>query len=202
MSERFNPLDMDSLAESIVQRMMKSIPMQMNALSRFEGAGIYAIYYVGDFPAYRIVRDRNINGRWSLPIYVGKAVSPGSRRGVDASQTVNTALWARLNEHVSSIESAENLEIADFYVRWLILDDIWIALGESALLRDLRPVWNAMVDGFGNHDPGEGRYKSLAPQWDTLHPGRSWAAKLQPRDAGAAEMIANDAVQYLRSRHS
>ena len=34
-------------------------------------------------------------------------------------------------------------------------------------------LWNSLVDGFGNHDPGAGRYKGLRPRWDVLHPGRS-----------------------------
>lgn len=43
-----------------------------------------------------------------------------------------------------------------------------------------RPVWNMVIDGFGNHDPGSGRYNQKISSWDTLHPGRSWAMKLQP----------------------
>jgi hypothetical protein len=39
-----------------------------------------------------------------------------------------------------------------------------------------------LIDGFGNHDPGKGRHAGLRPRWDTLHPGRPWAERLQPRD--------------------
>lgn len=42
-----------------------------------------------------------------------------------------------------------------------------------------------MIDGFGNHDPGGGRYEGLQPRWDVLHPGRSWAAKCKPRQETA-----------------
>lgn len=163
---------------------------------------MYAIYYTGNFPCYSVVRDRNMNGAWQLPIYVGKAVPKGGRQGLDIGKDPNnTAVWSRLGQHAKSVEAATNLDIFDFYARWLIVDDIWIALGESALLRDTRPVWNALVDGFGNHDPGSGRHNGLVPQWDTLHPGRSWATKLTPRQQGAAEQIAADAAQYLRERH-
>lgn len=202
MTDSFNPLAMDSLAESIVLRMMQNKPVPLDDLPKFTGAGVYAIYYTGDFPAYDIVRRHNENERWALPMYVGKAVPAGGRQGIDAPPTSNTAVWSRLTkDHAKSIRQASNLDIADFYAQWLIIDDIWIALGESALLRDLRPVWNAMVDGFGNHDPGSGRYKGLVPQWDTLHPGRPWANKLQARAASEADRIAADAAEYLRSRH-
>ncbi len=39
-----------------------------------DGAGIYAIYYVGDFPSYAPVAERNHDGRFEAPIYVGKAI--------------------------------------------------------------------------------------------------------------------------------
>lgn len=198
----FNPLAIESLAESIVHKLILIAPVPLGGIARFRGAGVYAIYYTGDFPVYEVVKDRNAGGRWELPIYVGKAVPKGGRQGLEVGQDPNnTAVWSRLRQHARSIEAAENLRIEDFYARWLIVDDIWIALGESALLRDTRPVWNAMVDGFGNHDPGKGRHKGLAPQWDTLHPGRSWATKLEPREPGTADRIAADAIQYLRERH-
>jgi hypothetical protein len=198
----FNPLDMESLADSIVRRLLVDEPTPLKGVKRFDGAGIYAIYYIGDFPAYRIVRDHNIHGRWALPIYIGKATRSGGRRGVDAPKPQTNALSARLADHAASIRAVANLELDDFYARWLVIDDIWVALGESTLLRSQRPVWNAMVDGFGNHDPGVRRRTGLRPMWDTLHPGRPWAAGLADRPSGSdAAKIAADAAQYLQSRH-
>ena len=55
-------------------------------------------------------------------------------------------------------------------------------MGESLLISTFKPVWNRMLDGFGNHDPGAGRYNGLRPLWDLLHPGRSWADKCRVRE--------------------
>ena len=39
------------------------------------------MYYAGDFPAYRKMAEQNGNDAWTLPIYVGKAIPVGARRG-------------------------------------------------------------------------------------------------------------------------
>ncbi|GAC69556.1 Eco29kI family restriction endonuclease [Gordonia soli] len=61
------------------------------------------------------------------------------------------------------------------------------------------PVWNALVDGFGNHDPGRGRRAGRRSLWDTLHPGRPWAEQFPP-STKTAEDIELDAAEYLRQR--
>lgn len=53
-----------------------------------------------------------------------------------------------------------------------------ISLVEAGLTRRYRPLWNSIVDGFGNHDPGKGRYNQAISEWDALHTGRSWVARL------------------------
>lgn len=198
--DAFNPLDMGNLAHSIVTRMLENEPTPLGTISRFHGAGLYAIYYNGEFPAYRLLRERNQEGGFVEPIYVGKAVPPGSRRGVDVSTTnTKSVLCGRLAEHAASVRAAINLDIADFWARWIVVGDIWIPLGESALLRRHRPVWNAIIDGFGNHDPGRGRRNGRRSRWDTLHPGRSWAEDL-PERVETSDHIIQDATEYLRSR--
>lgn len=54
-----------------------------------------------------------------------------------------------------------------------------IPLGESLLIERFQPLWNVVVDGFGNHDPGSGRYSGQRPLWDMVHPGRPWAERLR-----------------------
>lgn len=138
---------------------------------------IYAIYYTGGFSLYAKIARRNQNGKFDCPIYVGKAVPKGGRRGVLAAN-VGSVLHSRLSEHAGSITQAQNLELADFVCRYLVVDDIWIPLGESLLIQRFSPIWNSTLDGFGNHDPGGGRRKQQRSPWDVIHPGRPWAARL------------------------
>lgn len=92
-----------------------------------------------------------------------------------------------------------SLNIADFFCRFLVVDEIWIPLGESLMISRFMPIWNRHVDGFGNHDPGSGRYNGLMPRWDVLHPGRGWAMKCKPRPETPA-IIESEITDYLRSR--
>ena len=90
------------------------------------------------------------------------------------------ALYNRLSEHSESVNAVENLNLGDFRCRFLVVDDIWIPLAESLMIERFSPVWNRVLDGFGNHDPGRGRYSGKMPFWDCVHPGRAWAKRLQP----------------------
>lgn len=89
-------------------------------------------------------------------------------------------LCARIKQHADSIASATNLELHDFKCRWLVVDEVFIPLAESLLISHFKPLWNVAVDGFGNHDPGAGRVTGRKSPWDVLHPGRTWAERLQP----------------------
>lgn len=127
-----------------------------------------------------IIASRRARG----PILVIPAVRSTSTRG--------RSLYNRLADHRDSIIDVEHgsgsLAIADFEARYLTVDDIWIPLGESLLITKFRPVWNIAVDGFGNHDPGKGRYEGLRPLWDHLHEGRGWAVKCAARPEPIVEL--------------
>lgn len=132
-----------------------------------------------------------------VPIYVGKAVPAGARKGnFGVDDEPGKVLFSRLTEHARSIEQAEDLNIDDFGCRFIVVDDIWIPLGESLLIARFSPVWNKIVDGFGNHDPGGGRYRQKRSRWDTLHPGRSWALKCAEREE-TVDQIALDVARHL-----
>ena len=59
----FNPLDKRHLGESVAAAMLKS---EVHPLppEKFKGAGIYAIYYTGDFEAYGNLAAVNSNGQF------------------------------------------------------------------------------------------------------------------------------------------
>lgn len=46
------------------------------------------------------------------------------------------------------------------------------------MIQTYRPIWNGLIDGFGNNAPGGGRGDQVRSRWDTLHPGRYWADRL------------------------
>lgn len=197
--EPFNPLDKQNLAASVAEALLGRKAHPLAGLESFNGAGIYAIYYTGKFAPYAPLAKRNAGGRLEAPIYVGKAVPQGARKGgVGTTGPTTKALFNRLKEHAESIQAASNLELKDFVCRFLVVDDIWIPLGESLLIAKFSPIWNTIIDGFGNHDPGRGRYQGMRPRWDVLHPGRSWAAKCQPRPENREQIIA-DVEQFLRT---
>jgi hypothetical protein len=184
----FNPLDKRNLGESVAEALIET-PIQPLPPDPFIGAGIYALYYAGTFSVYAELSAANANGVFSFPIYVGKAVPDGARKGglgVDADH--GQARFKRLSEHAKSISSADNLDLSDFRCRFLVVDDIWIPLAESMMVERFKPVWNRVLDGFGNHDPGKGRYRGKMPLWDCLHPGREWAHRLSPAEKTQAEL--------------
>lgn len=200
MPDPYNPLDKFNLGKSVVDALLEEQPIRLSDLASFFGAGIYAIYYHGPFPAYGPISVNPADPN-STPIYAGKAVPAGSRRGASLSVNLTTrALWNRLAEHRDNIGEIEknggNLSIGDFSVRYLVVDDIWIPLGESLLISTYNPVWNRVVDGFGNHDPGAGRYNGLRPLWDVLHPGRYWAPKCRERTETVEEIIARITAHF------
>lgn len=197
--EIFNPLDKTHLAESVSDHLLTRPVVQLPP-DRFQGTGIYAIYYGGPFPAYRKIAETVTDDKRAIPIYVGKAVPAGSRKGgYELGADPGEVLYRRLMDHVSSIRSAKNLELADFRCRYLLVDDIWIPLGESLLIERFRPVWNICVDGFGHHDQGRARRGQMKSAWDTLHPGRPWSENVKRSNPRSAKDISKEVVSYLES---
>jgi hypothetical protein len=198
----FNPLDKRNLGISIANAIFEQKIYSLNDLPSFTGAGVYAIYYKGKFPHYKNIASKNKDA-FLQPIYAGKAVPEGTRKGglgldVSGRLPLGEYLYKRLNEHRKSIEAAANLNIEDFYCRFLPVDDIWIPLGESLLIEKTKPLWNIVVDGFGNHDPGSGRHKQQISAWDTIHPGRQWALNLQK--GKPEEEIIKQVIAFLNNK--
>lgn len=189
LEEPYNPLDKRNLAETTAKALLARRVGPLPPPEPFVGAGIYAIYYTGDFPAYRRIAERNRGGRFEAPIYVGKAIPPGARKGgYGLGESPGRVLFNRLREHAESISQAQNLNLADFVCRYLVTDDIWIPLVEALLIEKFRPVWNWLIHGFCIYDPGKRRPQERS-EWDTLHPGRSFAGPLPPNQRTAEDLF-------------
>ena len=186
----YNPLDKRNLGTSVADALLQreAVPLPPTP---FSGAGVYAIYYLGNFKPYRAIAEANQSENFSRPVYVGKAVHAGRRKGgLESTGTNARPLSSRLRQHANSIEEASNLELRDFFCRHLVVEDIFIPLGESLLIDRFAPVWNALISGFGNHDPGAGRRNQARSDWDVLHPGRTWAEHLKVSDTSVEQLVA------------
>jgi hypothetical protein len=196
----YNPLDKVNLGKSVAEALLGRAPQPLEDLGAFAGAGIYALYYHGPHKAYQRIAALNQDDDPQAPVYVGKAIPAGARKGVTISAAPVQAkvMFRRLIEHAESLKSTSTLALSDFRCRWLTVDDIWIPLGESLLIATFSPVWNTLVDGFGNHDPGSGRYGGLRPRWDVLHTGRAWADRCKPSAETAAQIQA-EVIAWLNT---
>jgi hypothetical protein len=167
---------------------------------RFNGAGVYVVYYIGQNKYYQELYQQN-RLEFAQPIYVGKAVPSGWRQAKSINDTTTTELYKRLKEHEKSINQVQNLEKEDFYCRFIVLEDsasYLIGTLEAALIRYYRPIWNTQIDGFGNHDPGSGRYNQAKSEWDILHSGRTWAEKCVGKSA-SIEQIEAKILEYFKN---
>ncbi|MBA4087286.1 MAG: restriction endonuclease [Novosphingobium sp.] len=175
----YNPLDKLNIARSIEAELLTRDPIPLGDFAGILGAGVYAIYYTGTHVAYFPVSTKNSNGLFSQPIYIGKAIPKGGRKGgLTADASKGRALADRLGQHATSVDQVDDLNLCDFWVRHLVVDDIWIPLGENMLIETFQPVWNRAIDGFGNKDPGNRRKTQFKSPWDVLHPGRKVMEKL------------------------
>lgn len=170
----------------------------------FSGTGVYALYFTGKNPLYAKYAEIN-RLAYSAAIYVGKAVPTGWRQARPSDNPLNqsTELCRRLREHGRNIEVVSGLSLKDFMCRFVIFEDEdagsdMIGTIEAALIKLNRPLWNSSLDGFGNHDPGKGRYEQARSDWDVIHPGRQWALKCNgtPRKRDA---IVEDINNHLNS---
>ena len=183
LPREFNPLHPRNLARAIADALNDEPLLPLPPAERFEGAGVYALYYLGQFEPYEPIADGK------KPIYVGKAIPKGARKGSqDIDAPPGTVLADRLTKHANSIAAAKNLEPADFNYRALVVDPFYANVAELLLIQRWKPIWNGEITGFGINAPGgrrETQYRSL---WDTLHPGRAYAVKLAPNPQKPADI--------------
>jgi len=184
----YNPLDLEALGDSLLRHLERQVTYPLMGVPKFMGSGIYALYYCGVADPYGSIGKYNAELNCLLPIYVGRAKGPGARRGVSPLEPVNQPLlWQRVQEHKHSIANVANLAPEDFAIRALVVMPIWVPLAEAMAIRQYRPVWNVRVSGFGIHAPGGGRQLQRVSEWDELHPGRSFARGLKPKQSAVPE---------------
>ncbi|KOR32874.1 restriction endonuclease [Achromatium sp. WMS3] len=167
---------------------------------KFLGTGVYALYYIGNNGIYSRYTELN-RLSYDFPIYVGKAVPEGWRQSriSDSETTQSTELYRRLKEHSRSISAGNGLDLEDFTCRFVIFENEgsdMIGSIEAALIKLKRPLWNSCVDGFGNHDPGKGRYEQARSDWDVIHEGRAWADRLNGISNAKSDVLSRIDVHF------
>lgn len=132
----FDPLDYRTIADTVVAALLARPAESLPPAQSFPGAGVYLLYYTGSFPHYAPINSGEI------PIYVGKAIPAGSRRGAALRQIEHAqppALFNRLRDHAQSIDACGNLQLTDFRCRYLVVTPIWIGVAEALLIARFRP---------------------------------------------------------------
>ena len=167
----FDPSDPNTSGRVVALTLVAQTKHPLAKIPEFYGAGVYAIYYRGNFGPYAPLKGVD------HPIYVGKA-DPDNQAAKDAVSQ-GTKLSRRLNEHARSIGKAvSTLDIDDFDCRFLIVQTGFQKSAEDYLINFFKPIWNSETKicfGLGKHgDSSETRVNKRSP-WDTMHPGREWA---------------------------
>lgn len=185
-NDAFNELVKDAI------RFFHGTPVHtMPPPEKFLGQGVYALYYTGQHEIYKRYSELN-RLAYDAPIYVGKAVPSGWRQARNIAITSNIpTLYNRIKEHARNLKTV-GLDTSNFYCRFVIFENEgakMISTIESELISLKRPLWNTIVDGFGNHTPGAGRFNQSVSAWDVIHPGRDWAKKCLGAPPVAADIL-------------
>lgn len=189
LGDPFNPASPDAFAQSIANKLLLETPLPLGELVPFYGSGVYALFYRGPVSAYARISGTRI------PIYVGKADPKNAKAATPEDQ--GTVLFRRLSEHRDSIKEAEthpsrSIRLQDFQCRFLVLDSAWQVVSESYLIRTFQPIWNKemkICTGIGKHGDSFDTRSNRRSAWDTLHPGRAWAADGEPNKRSKKEII-------------
>ena len=191
------------LAQFFAFRFLQTERLGLEGLVKnpFLGSGVYAIYYegcdpgAGDAssgfePAYGPIR------RTETPIYVGKS-DPANPYAED-TVSQGGRLYGRLREHSKSIQKG-GFSLGYFSYRFATVQSGLQAAVEDFLIRFFRPIWNkevGIVHGFGKHGDSAGTRGNKRSPWDTMHPGRKWAADTKENQVERAGIVANIAEHF------
>ncbi len=159
--------------------------------SPFYGAGVYAIYYHGETEKAYLPLSCS-----ETPIYVGKADPKNPQ--AETVEEQGQALYSRLKQHSNSMLKA-NLPLADFYYRAAPIQTGMQSAVEDFMIRLFRPIWNKEIKicfGIGKHGDSANTRANRRSPWDTMHPGRKWAADTKVDQKNRAEIEANIADHF------
>lgn len=159
----------------LIRRLLASGPHSFIDLNEsiFEGDGVYALYYCGDFKDYLPIQSPGAK----IPIYIGKAGrSESDRRGIHS----------RLREHYHSIGQT-NLGLENFVYRFTLLNAHLVELAEKMLIKAYRPIWNEALTGLGRARPGQ--WGTKVSSFDTKHPGRQFTGEYTPQTTRTMEEV-------------
>jgi hypothetical protein len=197
----FDPSDPNTAGRLVAAALLAQPRVPLELVPRSYGAGVYAIYYNGDYPAYKPL------SQTETPIYVGKAdpVSGSSKTPRDQGQK----LYGRLADHrkmirtVAAYAVTEKIEPAlrleDFECRHLVTATNAQMFAERHLIGLFKPLWNRETGvcwGISKHGDTDGRNNDRSP-WDVLHPGRKWAMAEKLEDSRPVERILADIALHF-----
>lgn len=183
----FNPIAIPNIALNLALEVLEQPLHPLPPEDKPVGAGVYLLYYRGDFQPYLPFQETRNE---KVPIYVGKADRKGMRKGFKFDPPQAFEMSNRLGIHIKSIAKSVNLEVRDFYCRYLSVEDSFIGLAESILVSIFDPLWNRILDGFGNNPTGIPRSPQGISKWDQFHPGRR-------RGLGASKIDISEITQRV-----
>lgn len=199
----FDPANPDTIGRLVVLALLAQERVPLLELRPTYGSGVYAIYYIGDHPAYARI------SKTETPIYVGKADPDEPKAAMPREQGVR--LFGRLADHREAIRTVETyaidnglpqpLKVQDFECRRLVCATNAQLVAERQLIDVFKPAWNSETKicfGISKHgDNSETRRNKKSP-WDVLHPGRDWAMSSPVREGMTADTVTRALAQHFR----
>ncbi|MBL4645709.1 MAG: restriction endonuclease [Hyphomicrobiales bacterium] len=189
----FDPTEPRLIGHFVALALIAQDRRPLQDIGKAYGSGVYAIYYTGQDEPYAPISGTE------TPVYVGKADPPANAKSL---RDQGTKLTDRLNEHRKNIEKVSGIDAADFECRTLAVQSGYQSSAEIHLIRLFKPIWNnetKILFGLGKHgDAATTRANNKSP-WDTLHPGRAWAAA-NPVAKSAEVILREVSDHFLRSQ--
>lgn len=200
----FDPANPDTAGRLVALALIAQDKVPLARIARTYGSGVYAIYYLGDHPAYSAA------ARTETPIYVGKA----DPKSADAhtSREQGPQLYGRLADHRRMIKTVGEyatahdlphpLSVDDFLCRRLVCATNAQLVAERHLISTFKPIWNIEVGicwGISKHgDAATTRANKRSP-WDVMHLGRPWAMAESLEDKMSPEVISARIAEHFEA---